>query len=267
MNAVKILNYGISGTGKSHALATLSKVKGLNIRMLAIENNAIAGLRSGFTHYKLSQEEQDRFKIMNILPKKQGSASLFQTANDALTKSPEILAKASDPKKKSYDRYLNVLRGISEFITENDENLGSVDTWGPDTVLAFDGLTIICELIKQNVIGGKLFTSQPEWQRMQILLVQLLRYLTEDLNCHVIMIGHPVRTENPITGVEAIYPSNLGQALKDTIPSMFTDVIYSQRQGKKFTWSTDHANAICAARNLPMGSNLPQDYSQINWGL
>ncbi len=262
--AKNFLVYGLSGTGKTYSLSTLP-LETHKICVIAAENNCLAGLHSGTETVDASLLKN--LHILRVKPKNQGLDALITSANDVLTKHPDILAKKVDNNRKNYDRYLKILKGMKNFVSDNGENLGCVDDWDDSYILAIDSMTIICHAIQESVVGGSTFASQPAWFRMQKLLTQLLRHLTEDLECHVILLGHAVRNTNQITGAERIYPSSLGQALNDIIPSMFTEVIYSYKQGKDYFWSVNHSMAVTASRQISAdkGIKIPQNYSQFSF--
>jgi hypothetical protein len=102
---------------------------------------------------------------------------------------------------------------------------------------------------------------------MQVLLQQYLRYLVDNLQCHVIVLGHAIIQTNSLTKVESIYPSTLGKALKDLIPTFFSEAIYSYRQGTKYYWSPAHLTAVTATRSprLEGKQQTEQDYAQFDW--
>jgi hypothetical protein len=259
--AFKALVFGDSGTGKTVSIATLIKA-GQKVRFLAAENNAIAGIDMGVKLLKANPTEGQLAVMIPERPKRNVAALLTQSEK-FLTVPLEAQFKTADPNRKTYTRYLSVLKGLAKFQdTRNGVEYGDIGSWGSDTTLVVDGLTIICEAIKSAVIGGKLAVSQPEWGVMQNQLMDLIRMLTEDTECNLVLLAHPVKETDPVLGVQRIYPANLGQALNTLIPTAFTDVIWSERKGTTFTWNTDHKQAVTRTTHLPIKDSLPQDYSQ-----
>jgi hypothetical protein len=57
--------------------------------------------------------------------------------------------------------------------------------------------------------------------------------------------------------------ATLGRKLAPVLPRFFSDVILSERQGTKFTWSTASVGADLKARNLPVADGLPPDFGAI----
>lgn len=258
----KTLVYGDTGTGKTVSVATLL-LAGQKVRFLAAENNAISGIKAGVPIWK-AEKVADNLAIMVPDRPKMDINKLLKIQEKFIVTPIDTQMKSVDPNRKDYTRYVSVLKGLAEFKSESGENLGTIDQWEDDTTLVVDGLTIICEAIRQAVIGGKLATSQPEWGIMQQQLMALIRLLTEDTRCNVVVLAHPTKETDPILGTQRIYPANLGQALNSLIPTCFTDVVYSERKEKKFTWSLDHRQAVTRTSHLPLSSELPQDYRQFS---
>lgn len=264
--SLKILLYGISGTGKTAAAATLAKVDAIkHVNFMAVESNAMAGLIKGFEIHKIPKELHSKFHVLRIPSGNRKPSHLLNSARTVLMASVDDLAKKQDLQKSSYTRYTEVLKGMQTFIDTSGKDCGTITDWGEDTVVYIDGLTILLELIQQTIIGGKVLLSLPARGILQNMLMQYIRFLTEEVRCHVVLLAHPVRQKSDITGLESIFIATGGQALKDILPSAFTDVVYATTQGNKFYWNTDFPGAITSARNIPLKRNMPQDFSQFDW--
>jgi hypothetical protein len=156
---------------------------------------------------------------------------------------------------------------MQEFTNMQGSNIGSIETWDSSYILVIDSLTTVCSHIYDSIIGGATFVSQPAWLRMQMLLQRYLRYLVDSLQCHVILLGHAIIQTNSLTDLELIYPSTVGKALKDLVPTFFSEVIYSYRQGTKYYWSPSHLSAVTATRSprLEGRKQVEQNYNQFDW--
>jgi hypothetical protein len=190
-----------------------------------------------------------------------GTVKLAEAAEKSLTVPLESQMKNADPNKKDYDRFTSILKSNTTFVSITEEDLGLVDSWGMETTLAIDSLTIICESIKKHVIGGKKTISQPEWGAMQSWLIDYLRMITEDLKCNIVLMAHPTKEIDQLLGGVKIYPANLGQALNNTIPGYFSDVVWCYRKEGKYLWSTDDKQAVTRAGILPVKNDMPADFS------
>lgn len=258
-----MLIFGESGTGKTFCTRTLLDA-GYKVRFLAAENNAITGTTIAMQHWEEEHKKkipEGDFALMIPNRPKRSLKDLVASQEQFIGKTLDSQFKSADPKRKNYTRYLEVLKATVNFVDSTTAmNYGSVDDWGDDTVLVIDSLTILCEAIKQSVIGGKLAVSQPEWGVMQGILVEFLRQLTEDIKCNVVVIAHPNKEIDPVLGVQRIYPANLGQALNNKLPTYFTEVVWAFREKQNFYWSTDHRQAVTRNTMLPIKDKMEQDF-------
>jgi hypothetical protein len=87
--------------------------------------------------------------------------------------------------------------------------------------------------------------------------------LCDGCRCHFVLTAHVEREVDQVFGGVKLTVSTLGKALAPKIPPMFSDVILSYREGAKFLWSTDNAQADLKARNLPIRSGLEQNFTAI----
>lgn len=265
----KILIYGEAGTGKTFSIKTLLAA-GQNVRFLAAENNAISGIEIAVKEYlkevaakKAPALADGQFAMMVPDRPKKKLTDLVAQQTKFVQIPLEGQFKTADVNRKNYTRYLEILKATTAFVdSKTGVNYGSIDSWGKDTTLVVDGLTIICEAIKAATVGAKLAVSQPEWGVMQGTLMEFIRFLTEDLECNLVLLAHPTKEVDPVLGVQRIYPASLGQALNNLLPTAFTDVVWSYRKGKDFLWSTDHKQAVTRQTVLPLAESMPQDYKQ-----
>lgn len=261
----KLLVFGETGTGKTFCTRTLLDA-GYKVRFLAAENNAVTGTGEALKFWEKEHKKkvpEGDFEVMIPAKPKRTLGDLVKGQEAFIGKTLESQYKAADPKRRDYTRYLEVLKSLNNFISVGGKDYGSIDSWGSDTVLVIDSMTILCEAIMQSVVGGKLAVSQPEWGVMQKILTEFLRLLTEDLECNIILIAHPNKEVDPVLGVQKIYPANLGQALNNLIPTYFTEVVWSFRVKDKFYWSTDHKQAVTRNTKLPISSQMEQDFKLI----
>jgi hypothetical protein len=56
---------------------------------------------------------------------------------------------------------------------------------------------------------------------------------------------------------------SVGKALVSEIPTLFSDVIYSVREGDKFYWSTAEYGVDTKTRSLGYRKNITPDFAQI----
>ena len=266
VRSIKAVLYGVSGTGKTVAAATLGKVKGIKrVMFIAVESNALAGLEAGMEIHKLTTEERKKFKVLRIGTGRRTVSTLLASVQTVLTNTTEGIAGKEDLQKGKYTRFTEVIRGMQSFTDIHGVDHGNITDWGEDTVVYIDGLTVILETIQQTIIGGKTLLSLPARGILQNMLMQYIRFLTEEVRCHVVLLAHPVRQKSTITGVESIFIETGGQALKDKVPSAFTDVIYTASNNGKYTWSTQALGVLTSARNLPDERVLQPTFENFKW--
>ena len=264
----KILLYGEAGTGKTCALATLLEA-GQKVRFLAAEKNAVDGVRTAMKLLEKRSKPEDFAKyreniaVSLVLPPAQKLSDMIANVDKGLKTNLETLRKAPDAKRKNHTQFLNVLKGMSDFVDITGTSHGASTDWGTDVTLYIDGNTIICEGILKQVVGDKIAVSQPEWGVAQGYYKNFIRALTEQLTCNVVLLAHPIRVVDELTRQNRIYPSNLGQALNNWLPTAFSEVIWAYHEKGKFLWSTDDKVAVTRASSLPIASGLPADFRQI----
>jgi hypothetical protein len=254
----KALCFGETATGKTASLATLL-LAGQKVRLLSADNNANAGIKAGLALYKINKEEVD---LSICVPERSFMpiTDMLSIVDNYLKTDIDALMKGKDKFRKHNTGFKNIIEGASEFKDSiTGESKGIVHEWGTDTTFVIDSLTVICNEIQLTVTGNKPSTL-PEWGAQQGLLKFFLNFITNNLKCNVVLLAHPDKDQDAITGATRIYPSNLGKAMNGTISSNFSDVMYSQKESKKYFWSTEHRTAVCSGRDLPQAENIPQDY-------
>lgn len=260
--AAKIILIGDSGTGKTDSLVSAIKA-GFKVRVLSAENNSAQVIFKAAQRLNLSEEEISRLGVSIPDRPKKTIADLLAQEKSSLEKTLD--REKTDPNRKSYTRFIEILTQAGDFKDSiSGDSFGSCYDWGNDTIFAIDSLTIICYALKQHYLGGKLSISQPEWGILQSRLMEFLYMMTENLKCHLVLMAHPSREQDPNLGVTRIYPISLGVALNNSIPGAFTESVWSYKDKGKYYWSTD--DALCVTRHtyFPCKKDIPQDYGLLN---
>ena len=68
---------------------------------------------------------------------------------------------------------------------------------------------------------------------------------------------------NEITGVTQLMTKAIGKALADDIPTLFSETIFTVREGTQWYWDTAAANVDTKTRYLPIASKIKPDFAQI----
>ena len=256
----KILNFGRTATGKTASIATLL-LAGQKVRFLSADNNALAGIEAGLNLHKINKEDVD---LSICVPQRPSlaAADILASIDNILKSDIETLMKGKDKNRKNNTGFRNIYAGALNFIdTLTGEDKGNVLEWGIDTTLVVDSLTTVCDEIQLTVAGNKASTW-PEYHQEQILLKNFVNHITTMLKCNVVLLAHPTKDVDTVTGSTSIYPLNIGTAMNESFSSNFSDVLYSQYNGKKYIWSTSHRTAVCSGRNFPIKEELEQDFRQ-----
>jgi hypothetical protein len=257
---VNVLLEGPTGTGKTHALATLADT---GVELFALFTESGAETMLGYwsdrglpipanVHWHILPRAADGFKLLG------------DAAEKILTMSQESLHKMQDPNRAKNNQYVTLFRALSDFPDDRTGvKFGAVDSWGPNRCLALDSLTGINPIAMSLVVGGKPVRSQADWGIAMSLIENLIRMLTDGCKCHFVMTAHVEREVDTVFGGVKVTVSTLGRALAPKIPPMFSDVILTSREGTRFLWSTANPQADLKARNLPIADGINPDFSQI----
>lgn len=255
-----ILIEGPTGTGKTTSLKTLADA-GLEVFCLFTESG-LESLTGAWTDHG---KEIPPNVHWHILKKADADfAVMADSANKINTLALEALSKMSDPNRSKHNQFVDLLRALTDFEDHRTgRKFGAVDSWGTGRVLAIDSLTGINPIALSLVVGGKPVKSQSDWGIAQDQIEKLLRKLCDGCRCHFVLTAHVEREVDQVFGGVKLTVSTLGKALAPKIPPMFSDVVLSYREGAKFLWSTDNAQADLKARNLPIRSGLEQNFGAI----
>jgi hypothetical protein len=260
MAGVNVLLEGPTGTGKTHALATLAET-GVELFILFAENGLETFL--GYwtdkgqpippnVHYHVLDRSMGSFKILADMAFKINNTSM------------EALFKMSDPDRHKSNQYWTLLNALTDFPDDRTgKKFGAIDSWGPDRAFAIDSLSALNPWAMGLVVGNKPLKDQRDWGVAQDLIEKLLRQLTDGCKCHFILLSHVERETDQVYGGVKLTVSTLGRALAPKIPPMFSDVVLTVREGKNFSWSTANPQADLKTRNLPIADNIAPTFVQI----
>jgi hypothetical protein len=257
---VNVLLMGPSGTGKTFAIGTLVDA-GVEVFYLALES----GMESLLGYWKdKGKPVPDNLHWHKLKAPKASFAELMDSATKINTLSLDSLAKMVDPNKSKHNQFIELLTTLNSFTDQRTgENFGPVDEWPIGRCLVIDGMTGLAQCAMSLVIGGKAVKNQSDWGIAQDQVERLLRKLTSDCACHLVLIAHVERETDQVLGGIKLMISTLGKALSPKIPGMFSDVILATREGTKYTWDTASAMADVKTRNLPIASGLSPNFAPI----
>lgn len=200
-----------------------------------------------------------------ISASKMNWASAKKIANTVNTMSYEALGGMKmGMEKNSHKQFLVAMDCLSNFKCDRTgKHYGAVDGWGPDRALVLDSMTGINKMIKRLVVGAKPTLHQGEWGTAMEVEEQFLDALVGNRRYFLCCIAHIEKSMDTTRGKPMIMASFLGSKLAPKIPSMFSDVVLSQREGKNFTWSTAAHNVDLKGRTLPISDDIPPSFVQV----
>lgn len=271
----KILLEGDSGGGKTYALGTMvdwAQAHGYKVRVLFTEN----GLETLLGYWRdpplgpQGQPIRPPRPIPECLAWHQvenstlGLAALTEAANKVGLLSYEALTKSIDPNRAANNAYERMLKLLADFPDDRTgKKLGNIGSWGTDTIFMIDSLSELANICMKMVIGNKPTAAPPDFGVGQNNLMNLLRYLTQGFDPTLVMTAHLQRQVNEITGGVQLMVKAIGKAMSDDIPQLFSEVLYSRREGLEWVWDTAAIGVTTKTRYLPISSKIKPDFSQI----
>jgi hypothetical protein len=112
-------------------------------------------------------------------------------------------------------------------------------------------------------IGSRPMASPGDYGIAQSNLMNFLRLCTQGLECPFVMTAHVDRETDPVTQSTKVMIKAIGKALATEIPTLFSDLIYTVRDGDKFFWDTAAYGVDCKTRSLGYRSKIIPDFASI----
>jgi hypothetical protein len=260
----KVCLMGPAGTGKTYSLGTLvdwAARNGKKVRVLFTENGE-ESLRGYWTDRGLPIP--DCLAWHSALTTPISLSSLTSMADMVGKLSYEALTKTSDPTRSQNNAFHKILVACANFPDDRTgAKLGAVDKWGDDVIFAIDGLSELGNAAMKMQIGNKPTAAPGDYGVVQNNIMNFLRLCTQGLRCTFVLIAHVSRETDEISGGVKLMVKGPGKALSNEIPQLFSDVIYTVREGSSFYWDTAAANADVKTRNLPIQGKLKPDFGAI----
>lgn len=263
----KVLLEGPSGTGKTYALGTLvdwaaAQTPPIDVFILFTEN----GLETLLGYWRdKGKEPPSNLHWHSTLTKPIGLDKLMKAADDVSKLSYELITKMVDPNRSGANNaFYKILSACSDFPDDRTgKSFGAIDSWNVDRIFCIDSLSETANACMKMVIGAKPTASQPDYGLAQNNLMNFIRLCTQGLKCTFVMTAHVTRETDEITGAVKLMTSSIGKALAGDIPKLFSDVIYTVREGSNWYWDTAASNVDVKTRSLKIASKLPPDFATI----
>lgn len=256
---MKVINFGPTGVGKTHALSTIPpeyKVRivflepGMDTLGRAFANRippARVPPHIAWQYIKMQEANLEAFSKMTTM--------INQYDLETIAKLPvNMMGKEASP---AFSRMLGALSNFTDDRT--GQSFGRCEDWGNDTVLVIETLSALTDAMNRLQVGLKPVKSMADWQIIQNHLERLLNMLAQ-LNCHVILTGHWEKELNEVSGGMEIMLSTAGKKLAPKIPRFWSDCFLSRRVGAEYYWSTITAGADLKTRHLALADNIQPNY-------
>lgn len=262
----KILLEGPSGSGKTFALGTLvdwaARQSPPHEVFVLFTENGLETLLGYWRDRKLAVPANLHWHVVRTpaIP----LAALLEGAKKVGLLSYEALTKSVDPDRSTNNPWEKLLTVLTNFPDDRTgAKFGNIGTWPATRILVNDSLSETANACVRMVIGNKPTTSQPDYGVAQNNLLNWLRYMTQAFAGTFVITAHVQRQTNEITGVTQLMTKAIGKALADDIPTLFSETIYTVREGTNWYWDTAAANVDTKTRYLPIASKIKPDFAQI----
>jgi hypothetical protein len=176
----------------------------------------------------------------------------------------KMLTEVIDPNRSENNAFWKILSTCTKPISDRDgKEFPPVDSWGPEMIFVIDGLSELSNAAMKMQIGNKPTAAPPDYGVAQNNLMNFLRLCAQGSRYTFVLIAHVQRQKNEITGAEYVTVNTVGTAISPEIPTMFSDVIYTQREGDRFFWDTAAYGVDTKTRSLGYRSKISPDFAQI----
>lgn len=263
-----VLLLGESGTGKTYCLGTLvdwASAHGKEVFYLGIENSLETLL--GYWRDR-GLEVPECLHWHQVFNQPLSLKSLTGQA-DAIGKySLELLAKMSDASRAGQNNDANafwkILTACADFPDDRTgRKFGPVDHFDGSKIFIADSFTELGEAAKRMTIGNKPTMSPADYGVTQQPLMGFLRLCTQGIPCTFVMTAHPAKDKDEISGAIKTTVKTVGTAIQAEIPPLFSDMIWTVREGAEFTWDTAAYGVVTKTRSLGYRSKIKPDFAQI----
>jgi hypothetical protein len=261
----KICLMGLGGTGKTYAIGTLcdwADKNGFEVAILFTEN----GLETLLGYFRdHGREPPASIYWHQQVTKPISLQSLMNTADSVGKLSYEALAKSIDSNRGGENNaFFKILKSCSNFVDDRTgKTLGPIDAFGLRRIFVMDSLTETSNAAMKMQIGSRPMASPGDYGVAQNNLMNFLRLCTQGMDCPFVMTAHVDRETDAITQSTKIMIKAIGKALATEIPTLFSDIIYTTREGDKFYWDTAAYGVDTKTRSLGYRSKITPDFAQI----
>jgi len=264
-----MLLYSQAGKGKSVSIVTLLKIPGLKVRLLVLESNCLPAIQEGLSIYGIDHLEEGQLTIAEV-----NSAAI--TSADAFTEQTDDSAYTAAVSK------LIMFNGV-DVATGKEVKLGNALSWGSDTCLVIDGLTMLqyaCATRGKHKASATGAGKDPRaaFYAGQDALTGYVYQIMQRSNAHIVLLAHETSSDPEQRakhkGLMQVHPAVGTRSIVSPFLGRFNVVLYAKfnSQTRKYVWSGAEPDTMTVMRNITTkdmkyegrvvtDSNLPADFS------
>jgi hypothetical protein len=258
----KVLLYGDTGTGKTHAIRSLVDL-GLEVFVLSTE----PGIQA-----VLGDVPADRlhWHYLSAVP---GTWNSFQrAAADFNQKTLKVMCD-SVPDRSEFRQWMSLAATLANFTDDRTgKEFGDPLSWDSSRAFVIDSMSGINILAQNAWLGAKPAMGPPDYQVIQKHIADLFNRVCFGTKCWLVVTGHAEREEDELTRQVKITIASVGRKLAPQLPRFFDEMIFCRREievraGKpeaKFVWSSLEPGATCKVRYLPWSQTLDPDFKALH---
>lgn len=260
-----VLLMGPSGTGKTYALGTLVDWAAKNnkeVFCLFTENS----LETLLGYWKDRGQEipaclhwhQQLTKTLDLTALMKGAETVGRSTYEALTKMQDTNRGGEN------NSFWKILESCSNFKDDRTgKEFGRVDAFGLDKIFVLDSLSELSTAAMKMQVGVKPMAAPQDYGVAQQYIIGFIRLMTQGVACTFVMTAHVDRILDTVSQQTKIMVKSAGKALADEMPQLFSDVIYTVREGAVFTWDTAAFGVDTKTRSLGYRQKIAPDFGQI----
>ena len=265
LSGPNVLLMGPSGTGKTYAIGTLvdwAAAHSKEVFILFTEN----GLETLLGYWKDHNKEVPACLHWHQQLTTTLSLKALMTGAELVGKSSyEMLTKMQDPNRAGENNsFYKILSSCADFTDDRTgKKYGPVDNFDRDKIFVIDSLSELSNAAMKMQVGIKPMAAPQDYGVAQQYIIGFLRLLTQGIPCAFVITAHVDRLLDTVTQETKTMVKSAGKALADEIPPLFSDVIYTVREGDKFYWDTAKFGVDTKTRSLGYRSKINPSFSQI----
>lgn len=261
----KVLLMGPAGTGKTYALGTLvdwAAANAIEVFVLFTENG-LETLKGYWTDRGVAIPPNLHWHQQ--VTKSLGLAAMIDGAEKVGKYTYKMLTEMNDANRGGENNaFWKILSTCKDFPDDRTgKHFGPIDSFGLDKIFVVDSLSELSTAAMKMQVGNKPMAAPQDYGVAQQYIISFLRLVTQGMSCGFALTAHVDRILDPVSQTTKIMVKSAGKALADEIPQLFSDVIYTVREGDKWYWDTAAYGVDSKTRSLGYKSKISPDFAQV----